>query len=275
MDNIEVYGVYAVGIPVITLMIALEAAYSAWHQKGLYEARDSMGSFTMFVGNVMIQALIGGLAVAVYFFMYEHRLFNLTEILPNWLIWALVFIALDFVFYWYHRLSHRTSFLWSIHLSHHCSTEMNFLVALRQPWLAPIVKIPFFAFIPLFGFDPTIIFVAAPIATIWGVVGHTKTIPRLPEPIEYIFNTPSAHRVHHGSNPQYIDKNYGNLLMIWDHIFGTYQKEEEEVVYGIGVNVETQNPIALTFKPCADLIRNVSNAHSFREGVRVLLRPPA
>ena len=130
-----------------------------------------------------------------------------------------------FSFYIYHRISHRSRFLWAIHMSHHSSQEMNFAVSFRQAWLGPISKIPFFITLPLIGLDPTIIAVAGVISTLWGVFGHTKAIGK--SPIEWIFNTPSHHRVHHGANKQYIDKNYGNLLIIWDRFFGTFEPEKQ------------------------------------------------
>lgn len=274
MNTSESYWIYAIGMPAVFFMIAVEAIITTWKGRNVYKWDDSVGSTLMFAGNVIIQALVGGLVFLAYLWMYDRRLVDLNELMPGWLLWILLFLSIDLVFYWFHRLSHRTAILWSIHMSHHCSIEMNFLVALRQPWLAPIAKTPFFAVLPLLGFDPAMIVIAAPIATLWGVIGHTKTVPRLPEVIEFIFNTPSAHRVHHGSNPKYIDKNFGNVFMIWDRLFGTYQREEEEVVFGLDVNVKTQNPVILTFQPLSDLIRKMSEEQSIGRRVRVLLGPP-
>ena len=272
--NTQLMSAYAVGIPVIALLIAVEAIYSAWMRKGYYDKNDSIATTGMFIGNVMITGAMSGTALAVYLFMYERRIFDLTFSLPQWFQWILIFFAIDFVTYWWHRANHRVGFLWALHISHHSSTHMNFLVSLRQPWLAPIFKIPFYATIPLVGFDPSMLAVAGVAATVWGLVGHTKAIPRLPEPIEFVFNTPSAHRVHHGSNPEYIDKNYGNIFMLWDHMFGTYQKEEAPVVYGLTKNVDNHNPFVLTFKPYAELFYEVFRSGSFKRAVRVLVRPP-
>ena len=118
-------------------------------------------------------------------------------------------------------------------MNHHSSEEMNFSVSLRQAWFGPLTKIPFFMFMPLLGFDPIITAAAGIILTLWGVLGHTQWINKL-GPLEYIFVTPSAHRVHHGSNEEYLDKNYGNFLIIWDRLFGTYlYLERESVKYGV------------------------------------------
>ena len=121
-------------------------------------------------------------------------------------------------------------------MSHHSSEEMNFAVSFRQAWFGPISKVPFFMVLPILGLDPLMIAVAGVISTLWGVVGHTQIIGKL-GPLEWLFNTPSHHRVHHGSNPEYIDKNYGNLLIIWDRLFGTFQPEERPVNYGLVNNV--------------------------------------
>lgn len=273
-ESAQINAAYAIGLPVIALLIVLEALYSAWHRKGFYNKQDSIATFGMFVGNTLVIGAVSGVALSVYLAAYDLRLFDLSTLLPTWLQWVLTFIVIDLVFYWWHRLNHTTNFLWALHLSHHSSTHMNFLVSLRQPWLAPIFKIPFFAMIPLVGFDPTISAVAGVAATVWGVVGHTKAIPRLPEWIEYIFNTPSAHRVHHGSNPEYIDKNYGNIFMLWDHLFGTYQKEESEVVFGLTKNVDNHNPFVLTFKPYAELFEKAFKTGSLKQGFALMLRPP-
>ena len=171
---------------------------------------------------------------------------TVSELLPMWLVWVMTFIMIDFVYYWYHRCSHRVRFLWAVHMNHHSSEEMNFTVSLRQAWFGPISKVPFFIALPLIGFDPIITAVAGVASTLWGVFGHTQWINRLGY-LEYVFITPSSHRVHHGSNECYIDKNYGNLLIIWDRMFGTFAEEKEQVVYGIRDNVKTYNPLKITF----------------------------
>jgi sterol desaturase/sphingolipid hydroxylase (fatty acid hydroxylase superfamily) len=266
--------IYVLGVPFIAMLIIAEALYSSWRNKKLYDTQDSMGTIGMLLGNAVVATSSRGLMFFTYLAIYDYRLFDLSILLPTWLFWILIFLAIDFSFYCYHRASHRSNILWAIHLSHHCSTEMNFLVSLRQPWLGPIIKIPFFAAIPLIGFDPVLMYLAGMISTFWGVIGHTKVIPRLPELIEFVFNTPSAHRVHHGTNPKYLDKNYGNLLMIWDRMFGTYQREEEEVIFGLTQNIKTQNPIKLAFSPFATLFRQLKKQTSLKQQISLLLRPP-
>ncbi|MEC7912493.1 MAG: sterol desaturase family protein [Pseudomonadota bacterium] len=188
-------------------------------------------------------------------------------------MWILTFIMIDLVFYVYHRMSHRTRFLWAIHLSHHSSEEMNFAVSFRQAWFGPISKIPFFMTLPLLGFDPTIIAVAGVMSTLWGIVGHTQIVDKL-GPLEWVFNTPSHHRVHHGSNKQYIDKNYGNLLIIWDRMFGTFEPEEEPVTFGLVNNVNTFNPAKITFMAWSSMIEDIKNKNDFSEMLNAIFGPP-
>ena len=207
------------------------------------------------------------------FYLYQFKIIELASLIPLWAMWILTFIMIDFVFYIYHRMSHRVRFLWAIHISHHSSEEMNFAVSFRQAWFGPISKIPFFMVMPLLGFDPTIIAVAGVISTLWGIVGHTQIVGKL-GPLEWVFNTPSHHRVHHGSNKQYIDKNYGNLLIIWDKMFGTFEPEKEKVKFGLVKNVNTFNPTKITFMGWHDIFKNMKNAKSFNEAFQFFFGPP-
>jgi sterol desaturase/sphingolipid hydroxylase (fatty acid hydroxylase superfamily) len=158
-------------------------------------------------------------------------------------------------------------------MSHHSSEEMNFAVSFRQAWFGPVSKIPFFMVLPLLGLDPTIIAVAGVISTLWGIVGHTQIIGKL-GPLEWIFNTPSHHRVHHGANKQYIDKNYGNLLIIWDRMFGTFKGEQEPVKYGLVSNVNTFNPVKITFMAWSSMINDMKTANTLRQTFYSVFGPP-
>ena len=216
---------------------------------------------------------IKGFALGLHFYLYQFRLIDLSSLIPTWAMWAMTFILIDFVFYIYHRMSHRVRFLWAIHMSHHSSEEMNFAVSFRQAWFGPVSKIPFFIVLPLFGLDPSIIAVAGVVSTLWGIVGHTQIFGKL-GPLEWIFNTPSHHRVHHGSNAQYIDKNYGNLFIIWDRIFGTFEEEKEPVTYGLVSNVNTFNPIKITFMAWSSIIKDIKMENNLTENLNLIFGPP-
>ena len=241
------FDIYYYGVPLVIALIVGEFIYSYIHKKGYYKKEDTLASIGLLAGNVAVSLLTKGSILLLYIYFYQFRLFTINDLLPVWAVWALTFVVIDFVYYWYHRCSHRVRFLWAVHMNHHSSEEMNYVVSLRQAWFGPISKIPFFMFIPLVGFDPLITLVAGVASTLWGVLGHTQWINRL-GPLEYIFVTPSSHRVHHGSNECYLDKNYGNFLIVWDRMFGTFAEEKEKVKYGIRENVKTFNPLKITFR---------------------------
>ena len=269
-----VNGVYAIGAPIVLAMIFAELLISNWQNKKYYKKEDTLCTIGLLTGNIIVAFSIKGLILAFHFYLYQFKVLELVNILPLWAIWVLTFIMIDLVFYIYHRMSHRVRFLWAIHLSHHSSEEMNFAVSFRQAWFGPISKIPFFMVLPLLGFDPTIIAVAGVMSTLWGIVGHTQIVGKLGF-IEWVFNTPSHHRVHHGSNKQYIDKNYGNLLIIWDRIFGTFEPEEEPVRFGLVNNVNTYNPTKITFMAWASMIDDIKNKNNFGEMLNTFIEPPS
>ena len=273
MTGLTVTEVYAIGAPIVLAMIFAEALISNWQNRKYYKREDTYCTVGLLAGNIVMAFAIKGLVLAFHFYLYQFRIFDFANTIPLWAMWILTFIMIDLVFYVYHRMSHRTRFLWAIHLSHHSSEEMNFAVSFRQAWFGPISKIPFFMTLPLLGFDPTIIAVAGVMSTLWGIVGHTQIVDKL-GPLEWVFNTPSHHRGHHGSNKQYIDKNYGNLLIIWDRMFGTFEPEEEPVTFGLVNNVNTFNPAKITFMAWSSMIEDIKNKNDFSEMLNAIFGPP-
>ena len=273
MTNLSVSEVYVIGAPIVLAMIFVEILISNWQQKNYYKTQDTLCTIGLLAGNIIVAFSIKGLILALHFYLYQYKIFELSGMLPLWLFWILTFVVIDLVFYIYHRMSHRIRFLWAIHLSHHSSEEMNFAVSFRQAWFGPVSKIPFFMLLPMLGFDPTIIAAAGVISTLWGIVGHTQIIGKLGF-IEWVFNTPSHHRVHHGSNKQYIDKNYGNLLIIWDRMFGTFEPEEEPVKFGLVNNVNTYNPAKITFMAWSSMIDDIKKKKNLSEMLSTIMEPP-
>ena len=273
MTELTVTQVYVVGAPIILSLIFFETLISNLKNVSYYKKEDTLCTVGLLSGNILMVFAIKGLTLALHFYLYQFRILDLASLIPPWLMWILAFILIDLVFYIYHRISHRSRFLWAIHMSHHSSQEMNFAVSFRQAWLGPISKIPFFITLPLIGLDPTIIAVAGVISTLWGVFGHTKAIGKL-GPIEWIFNTPSHHRVHHGANKQYIDKNYGNLLIIWDRFFGTFEPEKASVKYGLVKNVNTFNPVKITLMEWKSIFADIRKASNFKESFKIFFGPP-
>jgi sterol desaturase/sphingolipid hydroxylase (fatty acid hydroxylase superfamily) len=273
LTDLTVSQVYAIGAPIVLIMIFAEVLISNWQNKTYYKQEDSLCTAGLLAGNILIAFAVKGFALALHFYLYEFRLLDLSAVIPLWAMWLLTFVLIDLVFYIYHRMSHRMRFLWAIHMSHHSSEEMNFAVSFRQAWFGPISKIPFFVSLPLIGLDPTIIAVAGVISTLWGIVGHTQIVNKL-GPLEWVFNTPSHHRVHHGSNKQYIDKNYGNLLIIWDRMFGTFEPEREQVQYGLVNNVNTFNPVKITFMAWSSIWQDINQSNTAGQTLRAFFGPP-
>ena len=256
--------IYAYGIPIVLLLITAEVIYSTVNGLGLYKLRDTLAGLGLLIGNFMIGLLTKSSIFFLYIYLYQFKFITVNELLPTWAVWIVTFVMIDFVYYWYHRFSHRVRFMWAVHMNHHSSEEMNFTVSLRQAWFGPITKVPFFIVMPLIGFDPIITAVAGVASTLWGVIGHTQWIRRLGV-LEYILVTPSSHRVHHGSNECYIDKNYGNLLIVWDRLFGTFAEEIEPVRFGIRENVKTFNPIKITFMFWQRMVSDFKNSKNQKE----------
>tara|TARA_B100001245_G_scaffold151417_1_gene113337 strand:- start:410 stop:1255 length:846 start_codon:yes stop_codon:yes gene_type:complete len=243
-NNVTEYTVYAIGAPIVIALILIEGLISSSKKLGYYKHGDSMGTIGLIAGNVIVNLLTKTSILGFYLFLYQFRLFDIsTESL--WIQIILTLIVIDFVYYWFHRTSHRVRFFWGIHMNHHSSEEMNFLVSLRQAWFNPLFRLPFFFILPLIGFDPLLTFVVGAASTLWAVIQHTQTIGKL-GPLEWFMVTPSAHRVHHGVNVEYLNKNFGNLFIVWDRIFGTYAEEKEEVIFGLTNNVKTFNPFRIT-----------------------------
>jgi sterol desaturase/sphingolipid hydroxylase (fatty acid hydroxylase superfamily) len=189
--------------------------------------------------------------------------------------WVTLFIVVDFVYYWFHRASHRIRLFWAAHVNHHSSEHMNFATALRQSWTVPFTRIVFYWPICLIGFHPLALMTMGAVTIIAAFWVHTDHIRKLWWPIEFVFVTPSHHRVHHGSNEQYLDKNYGNVLIIWDRMFGTFEPEREKVRYGLTRNINTYNPIHIAFHEWSDMIRGALRASSLKEMARQIFGPPS
>ena len=273
MPTITTTDVYTVGIPIILGLICLEVVFSAFRNRQFYKLGDTGGTVGLLAGNVFVSLITQGFVLSLYFFLYQFRVLTVNDVMPVLAAWLLTLVMIDFVFYWYHRSAHRIRFLWAIHMNHHSSVEMNFSVAFRQAWFGPISKAPFYIIMPLVGFDPSITVVVALFSRLWGVLGHTQWIDKLGW-LDGIFNTPSTHRVHHGTNPEYVDSNYGNFLIVWDRLFGTYSKEQAPVIFGLVKNLETNNPVKITFYTWSAIVSDVKGAQSFDEILGYIFGPP-
>lgn len=247
-------------------LILFEVIYSTRKDMKAFDAKDSLVSIAFGVFGVACRLGAKGITLLFYLWLYEFRLFDLGN---GWVAWLLCFLANDFIYYWFHRWSHEYRFLWATHVNHHSSMYMNFTTAARTPFLNAVHHIFFWAPLPLLGFDPAMVLIIESIGFLFAFLQHTRVIPKL-GPIEWIVNTPSHHRVHHGSNPQYLDKNYGNTLIIFDRMFGTFEEEGEEVRYGITKNVGSYYLPKVAFHEWQAILKDMRKAPNFRDKWRYM-----
>lgn len=236
-----------------------------------YELRDTATSLSMGVGNVIITLGWKVAVIAVYSGAYLLSPFHLSASSP-W-TWVALFVVDDFAYYWYHRYHHTIRVFWASHVVHHSSQRYNLSTALRQPW-TPFTSLPFWLPLAFLGFAPWMILLQQSISLIYQFFIHTERVGKLWRPIEFIMNTPSHHRVHHGSNPQYLDKNYGGTLIIWDRLFGTFEAERERVKYGLTKNINTFNPARVAFGEFVAIWRDVRTARNWRDALGFMFRGP-
>ncbi|MFT4523994.1 MAG: alkylglycerol monooxygenase [Bacteroidia bacterium] len=240
----------ALSIPAFFILIAIELIYAAIKGIKLYRFNDTVTNIGLGIGQQVTGLLMKGVLFLGYIFLFDN--YKVAQLEINTLNWILLFLAVDFLYYWFHRLSHQINALWAAHIVHHQSEEYNLSVALRQSWFQSWFSWVFYLPLAIIGFEPIMFITMSAINTIYQFWIHTRTIGKL-GPLEWIINTPSHHRVHHGSNPKYIDKNHAGSLIIWDRMFGTFQEEEEEPVYGITKPLNSWNPFWANFHYWAEL----------------------
>ena len=262
--------VYA--IPAFFIFIAVEFIIDKLRKTNMYRVDDTVTNLSLGMGSQITGLFIKLFTVLAYAYVYDH--WRVMTIPVTWWSILLLFLLFDLAYYWFHRLAHEVSILWGKHIVHHQSEEYNFMVALRQSWTQGLFS--WFVYIPIafLGFDTYSFVLIGAIDLLYQFWIHTKLIKKLPAPIEFIFNTPSHHRVHHGINPQYIDKNHGGTLIIWDRIFGTFAEEKEEVVYGITTPVKTWEPVKLNFMYFVQLTKLFFAAKGFSNKMKVLFKGP-
>ncbi len=263
-------------IPVFILLMVLEA-YVLHRERRLdlleeeaeargalhagYELKDSIASISMGLGSLVVPVVITSLlGLGGYLVVW-----NLTplDLGTGWVAWTVALVGKDLGYYAFHRASHENRFLWAAHVVHHSSQRYNLSTALRQSW-TPLTSWIFYVPLVALGVNPAIVVMAGAVNLLYQFWIHTEAIDRLWAPIEYVFNTPSHHRVHHGSNPQYLDRNYAGILILWDRWFGTFEPEVEPVVYGLTTNIETYNPLRIATHEYADVWRQMRADDSWR-----------
>ena len=264
--------VYA--IPPFVLLVAVEALSYRFlpddDERG-YEVRDTATSMSMGAGSQVIALPWKAVVIVAYAALYSVAPWQLSP--GSVWTWVLLFFAEDLAYYAFHRAHHRVRLLWASHVVHHSSVRFNLSTALRQSW-TPMSGLPFWMPLALLGIPPWMILLQQSISLIYQFFLHTERVDRLWRPIEFVFNTPSHHRVHHGSNNVYLDRNYGGILIIWDRLFGTFEPEGERVVYGLTKNIDTYNPLRVAFHEYTATWHDIRTATRWRDRAGYAFGPP-
>ena len=256
------------------LLVMVEMVYAARKGRARFEARDTAASIFMGLGSTISGGLVGGTLFALSMWVWqEFRIADLGS--PLW-VFIVAFIAYDFAYYWLHRFGHTVRWMWAAHIIHHSSQHYNLSTALRQTWTGFLTPGIFITWpLVIVGIHPMIIIFVTGLNLIYQFWIHTETIDKMPHWFEAVMNTPSHHRVHHASNPKYLDRNYAGVLIIWDKWFGTFEPEDEEKpVYGLINNIGTFNPVKIATHEWVAIIKDWLRADSWTERIKYLFLPP-
>jgi sterol desaturase/sphingolipid hydroxylase (fatty acid hydroxylase superfamily) len=270
MPNGLVYAFY----PLFLLTIGVELWLSRRNRRPIYAWKESLASVGVAVGHRVTLSLFMVIPTQLLFLAWEHRLFTV-PMDRGWSI-PLLFIGIEFFYYWYHRASHSVRWLWATHAVHHSANHFNLSAAYRLGWTNWLSGNIFF-FMPLsaLGFHPIAIGIGLSLSLVYQFWIHTELISKL-GPLEWILNTPAHHRVHHASNPEYLDRNYGGVLIVFDRLFGTFVEARPSHVlkYGLTHPLTSMNPVKIAFYEWHRLVKDLVSARTWSDRCRVILGPP-
>ncbi|WP_020480417.1 sterol desaturase family protein [Sandarakinorhabdus sp. AAP62] len=274
MQDVMAVDPVAVAIPmfVIAIFVELVAVRMGW--RGDYDWRDTGTSLAMGLGNTISGALLAGSVTGIALWLWQHRLLDIPV---TWWSFALCFIVDDLAYYWIHRAGHRIRWAWAAHVIHHSSQHYNLSTALRQTWTG-LFGLTFLIKLPLFfvGFPLELVAFCGGLNLVYQFWIHTEVIGKMPRWFEAVMNTPSHHRVHHGTNPRYLDRNYAGVFIVWDKMFGTFEAEraDEPPRYGIIRNLGTFNPLWVAVHEWVGIARDLARARSLKAAWAATFGPP-
>ena len=233
---------------------------------------DVVANFATLLLHLVVIAVSAGAYLGAMYLIYPD--YSLTMLPNNGFTIAACILLADLAYYWEHRVAHSIGIGWATHTVHHSSPYYNISVAYRHGPLDAVFGLPFHLPIVLMGFDPMVVLFSATMVQLYQTALHTEMVGKLPRMIEAVLNTPSHHRVHHGSNPQYIDKNYAGILIIWDKMFGSFEQENEKVVYGVVPAINSVNPLVVYLHGFGRLAKTIAAEPSFANKLKYLIKPP-
>lgn len=258
-------------IPIYFALIGIELLIQAVKRYRIYRLNDAITNISCGITQQVTGIFFKILSIAAYQWVFENL--AIFSIAPAWYNLILLFILVDFCYYWAHRKSHEINLFWGGHVVHHQSEDYNFSVALRQGSFQVLWTFFFYFPLAIIGFDTLSFVLMSGLVTVYQFWIHTETIGKL-GPIEWIFNTPSHHRVHHGRNPKYIDKNHAGVFIVWDRMFGTFQEEEEKPTYGITVQTASWNPVWVNLQHYVEMAKGIKQMKGFSNKLKFIFYPP-
>ncbi|AOL22207.1 Sterol desaturase/sphingolipid hydroxylase, fatty acid hydroxylase superfamily [Erythrobacter litoralis] len=264
-------------VPLFVIAVLAEMIWARFKRPDAYEPKDTLLSLTFGLGSTVAGALLGGFALYVFIEAYEYRILDFgDEWWALWWAWPLCFVLDDLKYYWVHRAGHRIRWMWASHVNHHSSQHYNLSTALRQSWTGAFTFGFVFALpLVLLGFHPAMIAICAGFNLVYQFWIHTEAIRRMPRWFEAVMNTPSHHRVHHATNPRYLDRNYAGVFIVWDKLFGTFEPErdDEPIRYGIIRQLGSFNLLWAVFHEWIGMIGDIVRA-PWKHKLSYLLREP-
>lgn len=261
----------ALAIPLFTLLMLLEFLAAGSKRKKIFQFPRSMANINVGIAERLLDTFITGSVFFLYDFL--HRNYAFFEIKASLVGWITLLICTDFVWYWYHRLAHRINIFWAAHIVHHQSEDFNYTVSARITVFQAIIRTGFWAVLPVIGFPAAMVTSVLLVHGLYPFLIHTQLVGRLGI-LEYILVTPSHHRVHHASNPEYLDKNFGDVFIIWDKLFGTFRKEETAIVYGLTKPLKSNSFLWQHFHFIIELLIAARRQKGWLNKLRVLFGKP-
>ena len=258
------------GLTLMLLLFFIELFLSIRHKSEREKVKDMLANIFLGIGTIFTVLLMKGITFGFYSFIYGFAFFKPERSAGLWIAALLLF---DFIHYMYHSLSHKTRLFWAGHVTHHSSHYFNFSVGIRLNGIQIVYRFLFWAPLCIIGIPPEMVLIYESISSIQNFLIHTEKVGKMGA-IDWVFNTPSNHRVHHGSNPEYLDKNLGGIFMIFDHLFGTYKKETTKANYGITHNIHTCNPINLMLHEYAFIKNKLLRKGRLKDKIRFLFARP-
>lgn len=259
--------------PILAAFVVLEIVVTWYFRMKTYELKDTIVNLSLTTANLLMDLLMRGINLALLYFFFQFAFFKIENV---YLYWFALLILEDFAYYVLHYVDHYCRMFWAVHVTHHSSEKFNLTVGFRSSVFQPLYRGVYFVPLVLIGFEPMHILFMYALTQFWGTLVHNEHIGKMWKPIEYIFVTPSHHRVHHASNPIYLDKNMGMFFIIWDRLFGTFQEELPDVkpVYGLTTPLTTCNPIKVIFHEWIAIFTDLLKPVSFKAKINYLLGLP-